>query len=482
MIPIESFVVEIGLDPSKFNEQQRKALEDYKHSQEEFKSRSQDIEDSAGKAFDALGGIKRQALELFAVFTGGKGLVDFSTQLIHSNAQLGRLDRNLGISASTISKWQGAARIFGGDAAAMAQSFTQVSDALAGWKIGIISPMVADFRAISTAGGQVIDINKGVEESLLQLSDNLRAIHDRDPATAGLYGRRLGLDPALFDVLIRGRAGVKEVLDYVQKIGVATEKDIDAFGELEKRMGQMGLKAESLGRKTFNSDLGHGDTVAGYITGAADWLNLSPGDAWDALVKRLKKEWGWTQEQLGGAAAKTNAEGYAGAGAFTSQSEKEAFIRQSAVKSGINPDFAVAVAKSEGFNRFSGDNGTSFGAFQLHVTPGGRGNAVGDEFKKLTGLDPSDPKNERETIMFALAWAKRHGWGDFHGAANTGISTWAGIERGGGAGNMTTTKVDINGPITINAGNNADGTAIANKFMETVKKTSYAAQANYGQN
>ena len=37
-------------------------------------------------------------------------------------------------------------------------------------------------------------VNKGVEQSFLDLADNLKAIHDRDPATAGLLGRRLGLE------------------------------------------------------------------------------------------------------------------------------------------------------------------------------------------------------------------------------------------------------------------------------------------------
>jgi hypothetical protein len=64
----------------------------------------------------------------------------------------------------------------------------------------------------------------------------------------------------------------------------------------------------------------------------------------------------------------------------------------------------------------------SFGAFQLHVTRGGRGRAVGDQFRADTGLDPRDPANERQGIDYARNWARKHGWGDFHGTANTGIS------------------------------------------------------------
>ena len=467
MSVIDSLVVELSLDPSKLNKGQREALEAFKKTKEESVKSGKEIEEQAKKSGEALSGIKTQALELFAVFAGGKSFIDFTTSLTHSNAALGRLERNLGISASTISRWQGAARIFGGDAASMAQSFTAISDAFAGWKIGVISPLVADFRAISTAGGHIIDVNKGVEQSFLDLADNLKAIHDRDPAQAGLLGRRIGLDPALFDLLIRGSAGAREVLDYVNKIGVATKADTDAFGELEKRMNQMGLKAESLGRKLLGGEGGG----ASRITALADELNKPFFEAkpWDAIFGSGAYAPGQKQSMFGGS------------GAFGSQAEKETFIRSEAVKRGIDPNVAMATARSEGFSSFLGDNGTSGSAFQLHVTPGGRGNAVGDQFKKATGLNPLDPANERAAIRFALDDARAHGWGAYHGAANTGIGAWAGIDRGGG-GSTSTTSVNINGPITINAGPNADGAAIAGKFTETLKRQSFAAQANDGQN
>jgi hypothetical protein len=143
------------------------------------------------------------------------------------------------------------------------------------------------------------------------------------------------------------------------------------------------------------------------------------------------------QAATGGAAAG------GGSGAFGSQAEKEAYIRQMAAQIGMDPDTAMRVARSEGFKDFSGDSGTSFGAFQLHVTPNGRGHAVGDQFRHDTGLDPSDPANERQVIDYALQWARKHGWGDFHGAARTGIGQWQGVG--------STTDVQI-GSVTISAG------------------------------
>jgi hypothetical protein len=101
------------------------------------------------------------------------------------------------------------------------------------------------------------------------------------------------------------------------------------------------------------------------------------------------------------------------------------FIAKTASGLGIDPQTALRVAQSEGLGQGPGDQGSSFGDYQMHqggIAPGG--NAVpglGDDFKKQTGLDPQDPANWQALDTFALQTAARKGsWGDFHGAAREG--------------------------------------------------------------
>src|SRR6188768_9148 len=89
------------------------------------------------------------------------------------------------------------------------------------------------------------------------------------------------------------------------------------------------------------------------------------------------------------------------------------FIQETAKKYGIDPVTALKVAKSEGLAQFrsgviraDGTEEPSFGAFQLYT-----GGGLGNQFQKETGLDPSDPKNEKATIDYALKQAARGGWG-----------------------------------------------------------------------
>ena len=111
------------------------------------------------------------------------------------------------------------------------------------------------------------------------------------------------------------------------------------------------------------------------------------------------------------------------------------FIRKTALRLGIDPRVAVAVAKSEGLGAFVGDRGTSFGDFQMHFGGSGiRGQnagGLGDVFNRThPGIDARDPKNWRTVDAWALGYAKKHGWADWHGAARIGVRGFHGIGRG----------------------------------------------------
>ena len=113
--------------------------------------------------------------------------------------------------------------------------------------------------------------------------------------------------------------------------------------------------------------------------------------------------------------------------------EVEAFIRQTATSLKIDPDTAVAVARTEGLapgvwqSRLPAPGGgagreASYGPYQLYM-----GGGLGNAFQQQTGMDPRDPATWQHQVIFALQQAKQGGWTPWHGAANNGISRWAGI-------------------------------------------------------
>ncbi|WP_421591079.1 phage tail length tape measure family protein [Shinella sp. M27] len=112
-----------------------------------------------------------------------------------------------------------------------------------------------------------------------------------------------------------------------------------------------------------------------------------------------------------------------------------AYIAQAAIKRGIDPKTALAVARSEGgLNSWNlqsryvknGVQEPSFGPYQLYM-----GGGLGNAFQKQTGLDPRLAANGPAGVDFALDHAAKNGWGAWYGAKNTGIGNWEGIGTGG---------------------------------------------------
>lgn len=107
--------------------------------------------------------------------------------------------------------------------------------------------------------------------------------------------------------------------------------------------------------------------------------------------------------------------------------EAAAYIVESARRRNIDPNVALRVARAEGLNQYTGDEGSSFGPFQLHygnVAKGGNAvGGLGDVFTQRTGLDARDPRTWRQQVDFSLDEAAKSGWGPWHG--------WKGHERAG---------------------------------------------------
>lgn len=106
------------------------------------------------------------------------------------------------------------------------------------------------------------------------------------------------------------------------------------------------------------------------------------------------------------------------------------YIRKAAAARGIDPEVAVKVYNHEGRGAIDYQSGIvkngvrepSYGPFQLYT-----GGGLGNTFQKETGLNPADPSTWRENIDFALDVAKKDGWRQWYGAANAGLGRWDGI-------------------------------------------------------
>jgi hypothetical protein len=513
---VDELVVELKLDPTNFTKGQRDALDSFKKTNDEFDKGLKNLDTSAkntGFSFQAMTGA---AEGLFAVLAGA-GMAAYARDTMNSVAATGRLAHNIGETTGELSAFGRMIERNGGNADAAMGSLKGFSDQITRLNtLGQGSPELFNF--LGTIGSEA---GEGPLATFMKFAEWAEK-HKDNPQLVNLIGTQGGFDQGTINEAMKGRVQVVKDLAEAAKGAVSPEQTA-AMIRMQNAWIGLDQAIEKTGRDVVTSAEPAFTAIA---TSTTSWIERnqkladSLGEIATAIVGlSALKPAAWLLRLLGfGGAA--GALGFAGplaaaaglayanaptplgdddeidqktglpkrhgaadggtdsAGAFANQQEKEAFIRASAIKAGINPDIAMAVAKSEGFNNFSGDNGTSFGAFQLHVTPGGRGHAVGDQFKDLTRLDPSDPKNEHESIMFAMEWAKRYGWHDFHGAANTGIGDRQGIEAAKG-GDVHIDRIVVQTQATDAKGISRDiGTAL----KRDLHASNITTQANTGLN
>jgi hypothetical protein len=110
---IDSLIVTLGLDPSNFNKGQKEAAQAFVKTGQAAEKSGKGIEDSAKKAGDFIGRLRSEALKLFAIFSGGKGLESFGTYLATNNVALSRMGSLMGMTANQMASFQGMARLTG---------------------------------------------------------------------------------------------------------------------------------------------------------------------------------------------------------------------------------------------------------------------------------------------------------------------------------------------------------------------------------
>jgi len=367
---IDSLVVELGLDPKKLSVGQRAALDEFKKTQEAALKGGKEMEEAARKQGAALSTLKGQALGAFAVFAGGRGLKEFAAYLTASTVAVDRFSRLYGQSLQTVTKWGNAAVVTGGSAEGMQGSIRGLVQQFQQFSMTGESAVIPYFRALGVAIADDTGKMRSMDDILLDLADKF---HGMDPAKAAAFGKALGLDEATIDLLIRGRAALKPLLDEMAKIGGVTKKDAEASRDLYERWGLLITRAERMGR-TFMTWLGPG------IGAVADFLNRDIMEllgAKDRGVEKLKEA--FKDKGIVGDLSPSAARYHPGAGADTSNrpaigqvgNSKSGSDVDKLVAMGWTRDQAIGIAaniqrESAGNHQAVGDGGRAFGLAQWH--------------------------------------------------------------------------------------------------------------------
>jgi hypothetical protein len=487
MAVIDELVVKLGLDPKQFDEGQRKALNGFKNTVEDFRKQGQIAENQSKSLTDFLSNTRTQALALFAVFTGAKGLVDFAQSTIKTTAAVDQLSHSTGVSVGEISKLQALVRTFGGDAGSASSQVVTLADAVSGMKIGQISPLITLLRNLQSMGHVDIDADHGPAAMLASIAENLENIRKSGRADiAGNLGRQLGLDPALFEAMRGGAARFNEELGRMKGL---TQEEADAALKLQNEWNETLLSVENTAKrivlgitpdisKALQNDVRDVEAAAsvyqrfrnyfsgkGFVPDGASFADRfgSGGGAGGTGNPAYREAIAAIESKGSG--------GYAAVGPVTSSGDR-AYGRYQIMGNNIGPWSEAALGKRLSIQEFMASQSAQDAIFD---------HRFGSYVKQF-----GNPQDAASAWLTGRPLSTGGGARDLYGTSGSAYAqrftdNLRGIDRGGGGGNSTSSTINVTGPINISVPAGADPQAFASSFKAALKRQALVSQANAGQ-
>lgn len=521
---IDAMVLEFGLDHRPFTRDQKEVLDELRRFEEEGEKVANRAESKGRRVTDVMSSFRREALTALGVFLGGRGVKEFVGHMTELDASTGKAALTLNMSTRELSAWEGAIEQSGGKAGSMRgtlQGLTQDMNRFMltgqGTLAGLLRPL----------GISLFDDNKNLKDAGTLILEIVKATEKMDPARrSALLGMMPGMNEDSINLMMRSRRELEAMVEKSRELGGTTAESARQAQEYQKATANLDRSMTSLGRTlmilvgpaltaTANAlqrmfavantspDSPEGKAISagnratsirkfgspgdllrrlGSAGKDGDWLDrkisswlYQKADEWYGPEGQDEKETFAAEAAAKAALAKDKA---TGGKPSRSVAETSDYIRKAAIARGIDPEVALKNAAGEGLYKYVGDDGSSFGAFQLHyggMSPKYPSKGLGDEFTRKTGKHASDESTWKEQIDFYLdhVVGSGRGWADIYGRKS---GVFDGLPGRGGGNRTSTTTIG-----TVNVYTQAtDAKGIAEDIKPQLERGAVASQFNGG--
>lgn len=284
---LDAFVMTLGLDPKEFVKGQKQAVASIGKTREGAVREGKQIERSLDSAGEAVERLARNALKLFAVFTGGRALGTFITDIGRADAAMGRMADRLGMAPERIAAFDNAVKRAGGTAGEGSASFQRLSDTINELRTGGDSSALVPFARLQGISRQQIRLNGTLEESFGDLAEAAKGTAEKAGAsTASFLLRQAGYSEATINLLLKGRAAVEKALQRSQKAGLVSKADSDAARALGEQYEDLSDRVTDFGRKISTALT---PVLTDLMRRFANWLDLNKDWLKDDIVGEVTK-------------------------------------------------------------------------------------------------------------------------------------------------------------------------------------------------
>lgn len=280
---LDSLVIQLSLDGKDVAKGAQQAGKSLKSLEGQADHTAGTLSDAGKTAADGFSRARTEALALLAVFTGGRSLKAFTSEITRTNAELGYTAQRLNMDPGNLYRMQQAVKAVGGDASEVASSFQTIQQMM-------VNP--ASAAQLQTTMGQLglkaddyVDANGNIREDLLKRLN--RSTQGMNQTAKNSLLQSLGMGPGEINLIDQTTDAFDKLQNQFKGVG-PTEQQIKDSQQLLKDWTALTVQTEALGRSIL------GDLMPGIDKAVTSFT------AWEKANEPLAKEIGETALAVGG--------------------------------------------------------------------------------------------------------------------------------------------------------------------------------------
>jgi hypothetical protein len=243
---IDSLLIELGLDATKFDAAQKKSIEQLRKFDEQQQKTSKRTQEDAQKTTQGFNKATQSVADYFLAYAGVSQVKDFVENQTKNNTQLARSSSLLNISARELKTWGQVAEVTGSNVEEMTGTLLGLQESLAQIKRGngaFLEPMAL------LGATEAFDINKSTFD-LYKLADAIKKFEENRPndrALALSYAKSLGVSEKQFLLFEQGSEAVKKQYHTFDILNQKVQDNTESAAALNKEWIKTKAEASSLG-------------------------------------------------------------------------------------------------------------------------------------------------------------------------------------------------------------------------------------------
>lgn len=266
---VDSLVLEIGLDPRKYQQGRKEIEYDNKRLRDDAKKTADELEARGGQAAAFFGQIQNKVLGLAASYVGLSAIKSELFGVTDATAALGRAAAVTGAKIQDLDAFGRVIKRNGGDAAAATDQIKGFIASVESFKLGAQNPNLARFLGT---------IGHGANDTWLDDLKKFAAFAERnknDPAYVNVVANLGGIGgDATVSELLKGRAGFNADLETARRLGLAEDKDAEAARKLQQSFADLKQAVDAFARDVSRNLSPSLEKALAFLTG---WFQHKEG-------------------------------------------------------------------------------------------------------------------------------------------------------------------------------------------------------------